>query len=317
MPQYIHGEISKDILSGIAITILIFAVSIYLPIIGLFCALFIPLPVLFYRSKLGRKIGGIIPAVAITVVITIADRLSIEVLFFVELILLGFILSEYIEMNLSIEKTILYASATVLLIGLAGLIFYSTMSSTGIKTLASDYVSKNLELTLSLYESMGMSEENILLISNSLKNLQYWLVRIIPGLAFASTLFIAWMNLLMAKPILTRKNLFFPAFGPLQLWRPPELLVWGVVGSGAMLLINAKSLKMLGLNGLIILMMIYFFAGIAIVTFFFEKKRFPPMFRFFLYSLIILQQLVLLVVIGLGLFDTWLNFRKLETVDHK
>jgi len=317
VPQSIQGEISKDILIGIAITILIFAVSIYLPIIGLFCALFIPLPVLFYRSKLGRKNGSIVPAVAITVVIMIAGRLSVEVLFFVGLILLGFILSEYIEMNLSIEKTILYTSATVLLIGLAGLIFYSGMSNTGIKTLVSDYVTKNLELTLVLYEHMGVSQENIVLISNSLKSIQYWLVRIIPGLTFAAILFVAWTNLLLARAILLRKKIFCPDFGPLKLWRPPEQLVWGVVGCGIMFLINVKALKVLGLNGLIILMTLYFFAGIAIVTFFFEKKRFPPMFRFFLYSLIVLQQLILLVVIGLGLFDTWLNFRKLEPIDHK
>jgi hypothetical protein len=36
------------------------------------------------------------------------------------------------------------------------------------------------------------------------------------------------------------------------------------------------------------------------------------MLRVFLYSLIALQQVVLIVIIGLGLFDMWLNFRKLE-----
>jgi len=37
------------------------------------------------------------------------------------------------------------------------------------------------------------------------------------------------------------------------------------------------------------------------------------MIRFFLYSLIALQQMVLLLVIGLGFFDMWLNFRRLDT----
>jgi uncharacterized protein YybS (DUF2232 family) len=66
------------------------------------------------------------------------------------------------------------------------------------------------------------------------------------------------------------------------------------------------------MNGLIILMMVYFFGGIAIVSFYFEKKKFPLALRFFLYSLIALQQFILLFVIGLGFFDMWLNFRKLE-----
>jgi uncharacterized protein YybS (DUF2232 family) len=58
-------------------------------------------------------------------------------------------------------------------------------------------------------------------------------------------------------------------------------------------------------------MTIYFFQGIAIISFYFEKKRFPRLLRIVLYSLIALQQVVLLVVVGLGFFDMWLNFRKL------
>lgn len=313
MPDSIQGDISKDILSGIVITILIFVVSIYLPIIGFFCALLIPLPVLFYRSKLGRKNGGFIPAVTITAVIIIAGNVSFEALFYIALILLGFILGELIEKDLSIERTILYASGGVLVIGLAGLFFYSIVSQTGISTLLSDYVRKNLEFSLAIYERMDMPQEKIDLILNSLQDIQYAIVRIIPGLAVATTLFVSWTNLLMARPVLTRKDLFFPDFGVLNRWRPPEMLVWGIVGSGVFLLTGVRPLKMIGLNGLIILSTIYFFAGIAIVTFFFEKKQFPPLLRYFLYCLIALQQLVLLLVIGLGLFDTWLNFRKIGT----
>ena len=97
MPQPNQGKITKDILSGIAITLAVFAVSIYIPLVGFFCALFLPLPVLFYRSRLGRKNGGIVPAVAITTVVLIAGSLSFEAVFFAGLIILGFVLAELIE----------------------------------------------------------------------------------------------------------------------------------------------------------------------------------------------------------------------------
>jgi len=311
VPKASPGEIPKDILTGIAITIFIFAVSIYLPIIGFFCALFIPLPVLFYRSKLGRKTGGIVPAVTIIIMLIIADGVSVDIMFFIALLFLGFMLSELIEMNLSIDNTILLATGSVVVICLAGLLFYSTISNTGIKALVSDYVSNNLALTLSLYENMGMSEENLHMISNSLEKIRYALVRILPALVIAATLFVSWSNLLLAKPLLTGRNLFYPDFGMLSLWRPPESLVWGVIGSGAMLLLPSGGLKMLGLNGLIVLVTIYFFGGMAIVSFYFENKKFPRMLRIFVYSLIALQQIVLLIVIGIGFFDTWFNFRKI------
>ena len=60
------------------------------------------------------------------------------------------------------------------------------------------------------------------------------------------------------------------------------------------------SVKLFGINGLLILMTIYFFQGIAIISFYFEKKHFPRLLRIVLYSLIALQQIVLLIVVGLG-----------------
>lgn len=312
MPRTGQGDISKDILSGITITTLIFAVSVYMPIIGFISALFIPLPTLFYRSKLGRKTGAIIPVVTIVLMTVLLGGVSVDILFFFELLLLGFILSELFEFDLSVEKTVLYASSGVVLTGMICLLFYSHIANTGMIALVSDYVAKNLEMTLALYENMGVSTENIQTIAASLENIQYVLIRIIPAIVVASTFFVAWSCLLMAKPMLTSRELFYPAFGSLNLWKAPESLVWGVIASGFMLILPHKALKIFGLNILLILLTVYFFQGIAIVSFYFEKKQFSRLLKFILYSLIALQQVFLLLVIGLGIFDMWLNFRKIE-----
>ena len=302
----------RDIVSGIAITSLIFAISVYMPIIGFICSLFIPLPILFYRSKLGRRTGAIIPIITIMVMITVLGGISIDILFFVELLLLGFVLSELIELDLSIEKTMLYACGSVIFVGIAGLLFYSNLSDKGIYAFVAEYISKNLKLTLEIYENMGVSQDSIHMISNSLENIKYVLIRIIPALVVASTFFVSWTNLLVAKPILKSRGLFYPSFGSLKIWKAPEFLIWVIIGCGLLLLLPEKTFKIIGLNGLLIMLTVYFFQGIAIVSFYFEKKKFPRVLKVFLYSLIALQQAVLLVIIGLGLFDMWLNFRKLE-----
>jgi uncharacterized protein YybS (DUF2232 family) len=312
VPHTIKRNISKDIISGIAITSFIFVISVYIPIIGFFCALFIPLPTLFYRSKLGRTTGAVIPVIATIMMAVILGGISFDILFFFELLLLGFVLSELLELELSIEKTMVYASGSVIITGIMCLLFYSNIANKEIYTLVAEYVSKNLALTLSLYENMGMKQESIQMISDSLDNIKYVLIRIIPALVVASTFFVSWTNLLLAKPIFKNRGLFYPDFGSLKLWKAPDFLVWGIIGCGLLLLFPNKTFKILGLNGLLILITVYFFQGIAIVSFYFEKKRLPRLLRFFLYSLIALQQIVLLVVIGLGFFDMWLNFRKLE-----
>ncbi len=313
MPQTIQGEVPKDILTGIAITSLMFAISAYMPIFS-FLSLFIPLPILFYRSKLGRKTGGIVPVASAIVMLIMLGGISVGVLFYVKLLLLGFVLGEFIEMDISIEKTVLYACVTVLMTGFVGLLFYNNISGTNIVTLVSEYVTRVIDLMIELLRAMEAPEKNIHTILRIREDIHFFIIRFIPAYIVASTLFEAWISLLIARPVLKSRNLFYPDFGSLNLWKAPEFLVWGVIGCGLMLLFSDPGFKIFGLSGLFVLMMIYFFQGVAIISFYFQKKRFPRVLRFFLYSLVILQPMVIMfLVVGLGFFDMWTDFRKLET----
>ena len=301
----------KDIVTGISTASLIFLISVFIPIIGFVAALFIPLPILYYRIKLGRTNGLIIAVMTSLIMVVLIGSLSIDVIFFAGLLLIGFMLGELFELNLTIEQTTLIASGSVILSGLISLVIAGFLSGQGVLAIVSNYVAKNLELTLVLYREMGMSEENIQLISQSLDKIQQVLVTIIPALVSASTLFVVWVSVLLAKPVLINRSLNYPDFGPLNQWKAPEYLVWGVIGCGLALFLPHTAIRVIGINGLLILMTVYFFQGIAIVSFYFDKKRLPRFVRVFLYTLIALQQLILLVVIGLGFFDLWVNFRRL------
>lgn len=308
--QLAKRESPKDILRGVLITSLICGLSVHIPIFGFLCAVFIPLPVLFYRAKLGRKSGAVIPVATLAVMALLTGRVNFDIVFFVELMLLGFVLSELFEYNLSVEKTVVLTCGAVVAFLLAILIFSSLMAGKGLGALLADYVADNLRLTVKLYENMGVPQETVGVILNSLEQIQYVLVRIIPALVIMSTLFVSWASILLARPVFSAKNLFFPDFGPLNQWKAPEILVWGVIASAMLLFVPLKGLKMLGVNGLLIFMMVYFFQGIGIAAYFFEKKRFPRLLRIFLYSLIGLQQMVVLIVIAFGFFDVWVDFRK-------
>ena len=302
---------SKDILSGVAFTVGLFSVSVFMPIIGFFCAMFIPLPVIYYRLKLGRQTGAMVPVLTLMVMVMMIGKLSVDTLAFSELLLLGFVLGELFEHDLPVEKTILYASGSVLLAASAILVFYSGWSNTSALALVTAYVGQNLELTLAMYRNMGVSEEAVQVLSDSMDQIRYMLVRIIPGLAAVSVMFISWSNLLMARSVLKQRGMTPPDFGRLNQWQAPEHLVWGAIVCGILVMMTAKAFKLIGINGLLVFLTVYFFQGIAIVSFFFEKKNFPRMLRIVLYSMIALQQAFVLAVIGLGLFDIWLNFRKL------
>jgi uncharacterized protein YybS (DUF2232 family) len=298
------------------ITSLIFAAPIYIPLLSVICPLFIPLPVLFYRVKLGRKPGAAVAILSAGVMTVLSGGLSPGLMIFAELMLAGFLLGELFEINLSAEKTILYVWLTVLLTGGMGLTAYEQSSGKGIHALLTDMTGVFDDILTVLKEDREMPAEKILVMSEFLKRAReiFLTIRpVLPGMAASSLLFVIWASLLMAKPILRNRGLPYPEFGPLNQWKAPEFLVWGVIGCGFMLLVPSDFFKIAGCNGLIILMTVYFFGGIAVISFYFEKKRFPLILKIFLYSLIALQVAVQLLVIAAGFFDIWLNFRKLKS----
>jgi uncharacterized protein YybS (DUF2232 family) len=110
-----------------------------------------------------------------------------------------------------------------------------------------------------------------------------------------------------------KKGIFIKSIENLNQWKAPDYLIFGVIAASIVIFLPLGVLKLLAVNCLIILMFVYFFQGIAVVSFFFHKKSAPFALRFFFYALIAVQPLFLLLVIGFGLFDTWINFRKLDT----
>ncbi|GAB6905959.1 conserved membrane hypothetical protein [Desulfosarcina cetonica] len=303
--------VSKDIATGVMATLVIFSASVFMPVIGFVFSIFIPLPVLFYRTKLGRRHGMIVPLLTIAIIGLVVGSATLDIIFFSGLMLLGFSLSELFEKPLSVEMTIVAACGVVLGTGLGAMLIYSVVKGTGIISLVSTYVGTNLELSLKLYQEVGIPQETIDTIAGSLDRIQYVLVRLLPSMVAASTLFVAWTNLIAARPLLEHRGLAVPDFGRLNHWRAPDMLIWGVIGSGVIILLPVSGLRLVGVNGLLIMLTIYFIQGIAIVSFFFEKKGLPRPLRVFIYTMIALQQIFLLVVICIGIFDMWINFRKI------
>ena len=316
MTHIARSQIHKDVIVAIAITAFICMATLYLRVLGPFVGLVIPLPILFYRFKLGRSLGLLILAAVVLIVIFVVGWSSIgTVAFLFELGLVGLILPEVFEMNLSVEKTVGITTGAVLATGAVMLALYSLLSTASPWAVVSDYLEKSVEMAIAMYREIDASEEKIEILARSLEGILYLMLRIIPAIVIVTTLFVVWSNLLLARSLLRSKELFCPDFGKLNQWKAPEHLIWVAIASGGLLLFAHPGIKMLGINGLIVIMMIYFFQGIAIVSFYFEKKQFPKVLRAILYGLIAMQQLLLLVVIAVGFFDVWIDFRRTRKVE--
>jgi uncharacterized protein YybS (DUF2232 family) len=92
---------NRDIATGIGATVLIFAAVFRLTIIGFFCSIILPLPVLFYRVKLGRKPAVIIAGVSAAIMAAMIGTMAVDLLFCLWLLMIGFVLGELYEKGLS------------------------------------------------------------------------------------------------------------------------------------------------------------------------------------------------------------------------
>jgi len=315
LTHIVHGQIHRDVIIGIIVTTLIALVALSVTVLGPVVGLFIPLPILFYRLKLGRFSGLLILAAASLIVTALVGWGSVgTTAFLFEVGLVGLVLPELLEMNLDVEKTVGVTAGVILLAGAVILGLYSIISAATPWALASDYLNKSANLALAMYREMEPSDENIGILTASMDAIVYIALRVMPALLIVGALFLVWSNLLLARPLLRSKQLLSPEFVRLDEWRAPEPLVWVAIGSGFLILVGHEGLKLAGINGLIVMMMIYFFQGIAVVSFYFKKKRFPKGLRFILYGLIAMQQFLLLLVITMGFFDMWIDFRRIRKV---
>ncbi|MDP3480033.1 MAG: DUF2232 domain-containing protein, partial [Desulfoprunum sp.] len=107
-----------------------------------------------------------------------------------------------------------------------------------------------------------------------------------------------------------------------QIWQLPERLIWVVIAGAVLAMLPLSSIKIFGINILILISIIYCFQGLAIFSYFLHKWNVPIVFRSFLYVIVVFQSFGTILLLGVGLSDVWLDLRKLklptepETIDN-
>lgn len=312
MPFARRDTLLRDTLNGTALTVLISVTAVSIPFVGFFCLLLLPQPLIFYRLKLGRRPGLVILAAAFPLAAFSTGGFSADSAFLLCMMGLGFLMAEFIELRLNAEKTIGYASGAVMAAALGAAAVYSGLLDINIVTWIHGYIEESLEMTAEMYRSAGMQEESIRVLQESMESLAHTILQILPGIAACGLLLAGWLNLLAARVVFrARRSILEPYYG-LNTWKAPEMLVWAAIAGIAMLLLPGTAVKILGLNILLVLMVVYFFQGAAVMNYYLEKKSVPPSLRWLIYAFLAVQQFFLLVIVGLGFFDVWANFRRLE-----
>jgi uncharacterized protein YybS (DUF2232 family) len=307
-----RGEVSGNFFKGVAISSLVFLSVAFIPFFGSVILLQSPLPILYYYSKNGRKQGlAVFIASLITVAVVLnsfGSMANLPVLFVSGC--LGIILSEVLKKSYSIEITILFPVVVLLLLWSSFILYESTSSGTNPWSLIRSYIDRNIHENIQLYARLEVPDETLNLIKNNAKQIADFFMNIFPAIALIGTTFALWINVLSGRELFRKKALWYPDFGDLSCWKSPEKMVWIFISAGAILLVPVEWIRFTGLNFLLVCLFIYFLQGLAIVSFFFKRKSVPRLIRIMFYFLIFAQQYFTILIVAMGLFDLWIDFRK-------
>jgi len=110
-----------------------------------------------------------------------------------------------------------------------------------------------------------------------------------------------------------RLQLSLPAALPFHLWRPWEELIWLLIAALALGLIGSGWIEDLALNLMVVMLVLYAVQGLAVVRFYVWRLGFSWLVELLLYAaLVFISGLGVILLAGLGLLDTWFDWRRLR-----
>jgi len=314
----------RALVLGAGTAVVLFLSMAFLPVVGMFFGLFTPLPLfLFYFSR-GRIYGLTmigLAALAVVLILSLTGRIS-GIVFFFECCVLAVILAEGFRWPLPPEKLVGLSAGVLLLLGLIVLSLIGLAQGQPPWTYGKKIVEEQVHISLRMYQSVfespveteypGRETEAAAGKNAAVNQLVKVLTGIFPGLMVLGSLVIVWANFMGGRALLAKTGQLPPELADLKTWSAPEGLVWIVIAAGFALVIPSAWVRLPAVNALMVLGLIYFFQGLSVVAYWLNKKGAPAFFKILCYTLIALQQYLTLIVAAVGLFDIWLNFRKID-----
>lgn len=180
-----------------------------------------------------------------------------------------------------------------------------------ISTYADHYVDAQMDLIQESFPaSPDLTAEQQRDIKSFIQQMDEWLRQTYPSIVImgisAFVLLQVW-----ALALLAGRHYSVP--GPdFIAWQAPELLIWGVIGTGVLFFASSGLFKQIGLNLLIVLLLVYYVQGLAVVTEMFVRRQVPMFMRVMGYAMVLLFNPLPFIVAGIGVFDLWIDFRKIR-----
>lgn len=302
-------EVTSKFVLALVSSVFLFMSGISLPPLGVILLPFVAQPVLMFGVKYGIAGGLSVLAVAFLLLLIFAAE-ELALIYGVFAVMAGLLLT--LLGRIRALEYLVGGVAFAMLSVTAGLSYYFFGSWAAMFQDLRSGLAQQLESAVHMQEKMGLPQDSVTMLKEQAPQIVDMMMRLLPALLLLSFAFVVLINILYLRRRFSerRDDWFLLPF--LREWKAPEPLVWGLIACGFVLfLFGGGLLGTVALNLLLVLGACYFAQGLAVIAYFFHKNNVPRFLRGLTYVLIIFQQIFTLLVVGLGLFDLWGDFRRL------
>jgi len=183
-------------------------------------------------------------------------------------------------------------------------------------------IDQGITESLEYYRQSGsVASEALMMLETTFYQMKIILPLIMPAILTGLVLITVWFSMVVGNKIMYKVSGESP-WPKYQIWQLPERLIWVVIAGAVLAMLPLSSIKIFGINILILISIIYCFQGLAIFSYFLHKWNVPIVLRSFLYVIVVFQSFGTILLLGVGLSDVWLDLRKLklptepETIDN-
>ena len=302
-------EVITRFFLALALTIFLFMSGISLPPIGALLLPFVTQPVLLFGFKYGLGYGLGVALVA-TLLLAVFAGAELSLLYGIFAILAGVLMA--LVGRLRMVEYLVASAASAMFVWTMGVAYYFFGSWSALAVDFRAGLSQQFAAATRMQEQLGFSKESLELMKERMPQLIDMTLQLLPGLLFLTFAFIALINILSLRRRFPERRAEWFANENFRDWKGPEPLVWALIACGFSLFFPVPDLvRLIAMNLLLIVGACYFAQGLAVIAFFFHKNNVPRFLRAITYVLIVFQQIFTLMVVGLGLFDLWGDFRRL------
>jgi uncharacterized protein YybS (DUF2232 family) len=302
-------EVISRFFLALASTSVLLIGGVAIPPAGVVLIPLVPQPVLAFGFRFGIGWGIGVLIAALVLLLAVAGKelaLIYGILAFMTVLLFGLL-----GRLRSIELLVSGIAGTIFILT-CGVLFYFYGSWSALVQDLHRSLDENLMAALRVHEKMGFPKDSLDLLKERIPQVVQTTLQFLPGLLFVGLALTVLVNIVFLCRRFPARRAQWLSAENFREWKAPEPLVWGLIACGFVIFIpGLQFLRIFAFNILLVIGAAYFIQGLAVIAYFFHKNNVPRFLRGLTYVLIAFEQIFTLLVVGLGLFDLWGDFRRL------